>query len=86
MSGFELGGIFEMLLKAQKYVESRGGKLLVEISILPAQSVRIYAVYERIPNHGSGGFVRGPTADLEELRKDLEWTLDYLLGAGWREA
>lgn len=76
--------ILEILLKAQKYVESLGGRLSARVIIWPSQLVNVHVEYEHVPNRGSGGFSRG-TDDLGALQKELERTLDYLFGPKWRE-
>ena len=82
----EAGDILEVLLKAQKYVESLGGRLSARIIVWPSQIVNVHVDYERVPNMRSGGFGIGVLGgDLRRLRKDLEKELDYLFGLGWRE-
>jgi hypothetical protein len=79
--------ILEILLKAQKYAESLGGRLSARVIVWPSQIVNVHVDYERIPNMRSGGFGIGVLGgDLKRLRKDLERELDYLFGPGWREA
>jgi hypothetical protein len=78
--------ILEILLKAQKYVESLGGRLSARVIVWPSQIVNVHVDYERIPNMRAGGFGVGVLGgDLQRLRKDLERELDYLFGPGWRE-
>jgi hypothetical protein len=79
--------ILEILLKAQKYAESLGGRLSARVIIWPAQIVNVHVDYERIPNRRSGGFGIGVLeGDLRRLRRDLERELDSLFGPEWREA
>jgi hypothetical protein len=79
--------ILEILLKAQKYVESLGGRFSARVIVWPSQIVNVHVDYERIPNGRSGGFGVGTLeGDLKRLRKDLERELDSLFGPGWREA
>jgi hypothetical protein len=78
--------ILEILLKAQKYVESQGGRLSARIIVWPSQIVNVHVDYERIPNMRDGGFGIGALEkDLRRLRRDLEQKLDHLFGPGWRE-
>jgi hypothetical protein len=78
--------ILEILLKAQKYVESQGGRLSARIIIWPSQIVNVHVDYERVPNMRAGGFGIGTSkGDLRRLRRDLEQEFDYLFGPGWRE-
>jgi hypothetical protein len=77
--------ILEILLKAQKYVESKGGRLSARIVVWPFQIVNILVDYERIPNKRAGGFgVAVRDGDLGKLQKELEQELDYLFGSEWR--
>ena len=78
--------ILEILLKAQKHVESQGGRLSARIIVWPSQIVNVHVDYERIPYMRSGGFGIGVLGgDLRQLRRDLERELDHLFGPGWRE-
>jgi hypothetical protein len=73
-------------LKAQKYVESQGGRLSARIIIWPSQIVNVHVDFEHVPNMRSGGFGIGALeGDLRRLRRDLECKLDDLFGPGWRE-
>jgi hypothetical protein len=79
--------ILEILLKAQKHVESKGGRLSARIVVWPFQIVNVLVDYERIPNMRAGGFgVAVRDGDLEKLQKELEQALDHLFGPKWREA
>jgi hypothetical protein len=79
--------ILEILLKAQKYVESLGGRLSARVIVWPSQIVNVHVDYERIPNRRSGGFGIGVLeGDLRRLRRDLEREFDSLFGPEWREA
>jgi hypothetical protein len=79
--------ILEILLKAQKYVGSLGGRLSARVIVWPSQIVNVHVDYERIPNGRSGGFGIGVLeGDLMRLRRDLERELDSLFGPEWREA
>jgi hypothetical protein len=78
--------ILELLLKAQKYAESLGGRLSARVIVWPSQTVNVHVDYERIPNGRSGGFGIGVLGgDLRRLRRDLERELDSLFGPEWRE-
>ena len=78
--------ILEILLKAQKYVESQGGRLSARVIIWPSQIVNVHVDFDRVPNTRSGGFGIGALGgDLRRLRRDLEQKLDHLFGPGWRE-
>jgi hypothetical protein len=79
--------ILEILLKAQKYAESLGGRLSARVIVWPSEIVNVHVNYERIPNRRSEGFGIGVLeGDLKRLRKDLERELDSLFGPEWREA
>jgi hypothetical protein len=79
--------ILEILLKAQKYAESLGGRLSARVIVWPSQIVNVHVDYERIPNMRAGGFGVGVLeGDLRRLRRDLERELDSLFGPEWREA
>ena len=79
--------ILEILLRAQQYAESLGGRLSARIIIWPAQIVNVHVDYEKIPNRRAGGFGIGVRdGNLKKLAKELEQHLDYLFGPEWRDA
>jgi len=79
--------ILEILLRAQKYAESLGGRFSAQVIIWPAQIVNVHVDYGKIPNRRAGGFGIGvQDGNLNKLAKELEKHLDYILGPGWREA
>ena len=79
--------IIEILLKAQKYAESLGGRFSARIIIWPSQIVNVQVDYEKIPNQRSGGLMIGVLeGDLRKLRRELERHLDHIFGPEWRKS
>jgi hypothetical protein len=79
--------ILEILLRAQKYAESLGGRFSARVIIWPSQIVNVHVDYEKIPGRRAGGFGIGVRdGNFKKLAKELERNLDYLFGPKWREA
>jgi hypothetical protein len=79
--------ILEILLEAQRYAVSLGGRLSARVIVWPSEIVNVHVDYERIPNRGTREFSVGThRSELEELRRELMWMLDHFIGFNWREA
>jgi len=78
--------IIETLIKAQKYVKSRGGQFTAKISIYNTEIIDIQVYFKRKPRSKERNFgISTHLLRLDELQEGLEMLLDKHFGTAWRE-